>query len=73
MKIKIKAIGIVRKYLSDTFLELSGNHLAIDIPELLNIPKEIRPIVLVNNKRVESNQKLLDGDEVKIVSLLMGG
>ena len=73
MKVTIKPFGIVRKYCAETSLELSGDLVAADLTKLLKIPHEIRPVVLVNNKRADSNQRLSDRDEIKIISLITGG
>lgn len=73
MKVTIKPFGIVRKYCAETSLELSGDLVAADLTKLLKIPHEIRPVVLVNNKRADSNQRLSDRDEIKIISLIIGG
>lgn len=73
MKVTIKPFGIVRKYCAETSLELSDDHVASDLTELLQIPHEIRPVVFVNNKRADSNKKLSDRDEIKIISLITGG
>ncbi len=73
MKVIIKPFGIVRKYCAETSLELPDDHVASDLTELLKIPHEIRPVVFVNNKRADSNQLLSDRDEIKIISLIIGG
>ena len=73
MKVTIKPFGIVRRYCAETSLELSGDLVAADLTKLLKIPHEIRPVVLVNNKRADSNKKLSDRDEIKIISLIIGG
>ena len=73
MKVIVKPLGIVRKYLQETSLELSDGQNVSHLAEILNIPWEIRPVMFVNNRRVSSDHRLSDQDEIKIVSLITGG
>ena len=73
IKVIVKPLGIVRKYLRETSLELSDGQSVSHLVEILNIPWEIRPVVFVNNRRVSSDHRLSDQDEIKIVSLITGG
>ena len=73
MKVIVKPLGIVRKYLQETSLELSDGQNVSHLAEILNIPREIRPVMFVNNRRVSSDHRLSDQDEIKIVSLITGG
>jgi sulfur carrier protein ThiS len=54
-------------------MEVSDDGCLSDVIQSINIPVEIRPVFFVNHKRCAFDKKLSDGDEIKIVSLIMGG
>lgn len=73
VKISVKPTGIIRKFTDQTILEIPSGQNSEDIIRLLDIPHDVRPIVFVNNRKALKNQEIVDGDELTIVSLVVGG
>jgi len=78
VKIKVKLYTILKKYAKDKIFEnsivvLGENTTLQDLIHYLNIPKKRGVIFLVNNSPEEKEYKLLEGDEVKLFSLICGG
>jgi len=73
MKIKVRPVGVIRKYFTEHELETADGL----TPELLihdlKIPGKLKMVSIVNGKSIPLKEKLKDGDEVILVTLLSGG
>ena len=73
MKIKVRPVGIIRKYVTaherETAEGLTPERLILD----LDIPRKLKMVSIVNGKGIPLKEKLKDGDEVILVTLLSGG
>ncbi|MEW6456894.1 MAG: hypothetical protein AB1410_09325 [Acidobacteriota bacterium] len=79
MRVRIKAFGILRKYIPserNVFeLEIESNHSVLDIVTNLKIPKDyIHAITSQNhNKTVDFSYIPQDGDEIVLIPVMGGG
>jgi len=73
LKITIIPVGSVKTFMNETIVNVPAGISYEDILKSLKLPKSLRTIALVNNKRPNAKQVIHDGDELKIVSLIMGG
>jgi sulfur carrier protein ThiS len=73
MKIKVRPVGVIRKYVTEHELEtaegLTPEQLILD----LEIPRKLKMVSIVNGKSIPLKSKLKDGDEVILVTMLSGG
>ena len=73
MRIKVKPVGIIRRFADEQEMEAEGGTTSQDLISLLRIPAELKMIAIVNGKGRDLNAELLDGDAVTLVTLLTGG
>jgi sulfur carrier protein ThiS len=73
MKIKVRSVGIIRKYFSDYELETAEGLTPEQLIHDLDIPRKLKMVSIVNGKSIPLKEKLKDGDEVILVTLLSGG
>jgi len=79
IKVKVKLYTILKKYAEDKVLEndiiLVQKSIALEelASKYLNIPKKLGLIFLVNNSPKDKKYRLIEGDEIKIFSLICGG
>ncbi len=73
MKIKVRPVGIIRKYFTEHELETADGLTPEKLIHDLKIPKKLKMVSLVNGKSIPLKEKLKDGDEVILVTLLTGG
>jgi sulfur carrier protein ThiS len=73
MKIKIRPIGIVKRFAQGGEIEIEAGLTPRKLIADLGIPAELKMVSFVNGTRVDLDGALHDGDEVKLVTLLTGG
>ena len=73
MKIKVRPVGIIRKYFTEHELETADGLTPEQLIHDLKIPEKLKMVSLVNGKSIHLKEKLKDGDEVILVTLLTGG
>jgi sulfur carrier protein ThiS len=73
LKIKIKPIGLIKRYAEESEIEVEAGLTPRKLIADLLIPAELKMVPFVNGTRMELDQELHDGDEVKLVTLLTGG
>lgn len=73
MKIKIRPIGVIRRYAEDQDMEVEEGLTSGILIKRLKIPERLKMVAYVNGKRKDLDEALTDGDEVKLATLLGGG
>ena len=73
MKIKVRPIGIIKKYFTEHELEIADGLTPEQLIRDLKIPGKLKMVSFVNGKSIPLKEKLKDGDEVILVTLLSGG
>jgi sulfur carrier protein ThiS len=73
MQIKVRPIGIIRRYIEGQDIELEDGLTPEHLIDLLKIPQKLKMVAYVNGKRRGLREELNDGDEVKLATLLGGG
>ena len=73
MKIKVRPVGIIRKYFTEHELETADGLTPEKLIHDLKIPEKLKMVSLVNGKSIPLKEKLKDGDKVILVTLLTGG
>ncbi len=73
MKIKIRPIGLIKRFAQDTEFEIEPGLTPRKLISDLGIPTELKMVSFVNGTRTDLDHELHDGDEVKLVTLLTGG
>jgi sulfur carrier protein ThiS len=73
MKIKVRPVGIIRKYFTEHELETADGLTPEQLINALKIPGKLKMVSIVNGKSLPLKEKLKDGDEVILVTLLSGG
>jgi sulfur carrier protein ThiS len=73
MKIKVRPVGVIRKYFTEHELETADGLTPEQLIRDLKIPGKLKMVSIVNGKSLPLTEKLKDGDEVILVTLLTGG
>jgi sulfur carrier protein ThiS len=73
MQIAIKPVGLIKKYASGGMLDVDEGTTSRALIERLAIPRELKMVSYVNGKKRALDEPLVEGDEVKLVTLLTGG
>ena len=73
MKIKVKPIGVIKNYFTEHELETADGLTPEQLICNLKIPGKLKMVSIVNGKSIPLKEKLKDGDEVILVTLLSGG
>jgi sulfur carrier protein ThiS len=73
MKIKVRPVGVIRKYFTEHELETADGLTPEQLIRDLKIPGKLKMVSIVNGKSIPLNEKMKDGDEVILVTLLSGG
>jgi sulfur carrier protein ThiS len=73
MRIRVKPVGIIRRYVEDKDMDVSADLTIRGLIALLAIPPELKLMVFVNGKRADADGTLQDGNEVRLITLLSGG
>ncbi|MGO9119508.1 MAG: MoaD/ThiS family protein [Desulfomonilaceae bacterium] len=73
MKIKIRPIGLVKRFAQESEIETDAGLTPRKLISDLGIPAELKMVSFVNGKRVDQDYELHDRDEVKLVTLVAGG
>ncbi len=73
MKITVVPIGLIKKYAQGENLDVKEGTTSRELILVLKIPRELKMASYVNGKKRDLDQALVDGDEVKLVTLLTGG
>ena len=73
MKIKVRPVGIIRKYFTEHELETADGLTPEQLIHDLKIPEKLKMVSIVNGKSIPLKEKLKDGDKVILVTLLSGG
>lgn len=75
MQVKVTFYGPLKKYAKEDGLlvELPAGARVSDLLDHFHVEDRIYIIILVNNGRVDEEEVLHDGDEVKILSPIGGG
>jgi len=74
MKVKIKLFATLRKFgPEEQEVDLSENATIGDAINLLNLPKEIPLLKIVNGEHRPPNHPLKDGDELALFPPIAGG
>jgi len=73
MKIKVRPVGVIRKYFTEHELETADGLTSEQLIRDLKIPEKLKMVSIVNGKSLPIKEKLKDGDEVILVTLLTGG
>lgn len=73
MKIKVKPVGVIKKYFTEHELVTADGLTPEQLIRDLKIPGKLKMVSIVNGKSIPLKEKLKDGDEVILVTLLSGG
>jgi sulfur carrier protein ThiS len=73
MKITVRPVGVIRKFVAEHELETTEGLTPERLIHDLNIPRKLKMVPLVNGKSIPMKEKLKDGDEVVLVTMLGGG
>jgi sulfur carrier protein ThiS len=73
MKIKVRPVGVIRKYFTEHELETADGLTPEQLIYNLKIPGKLKMVSIVNGKSIPLKEKLKDGDEVILVTMLSGG
>ncbi len=73
MRIAIKPVGLIKKYASDGILDVDEGTTSRELIVRLAIPGQLKMVSYVNGKKRGLDEPLIEGDEVKLVTLLTGG
>lgn len=73
MKIKVRPVGVIRKYFTEHELDAADGLTSEQLICDLKIPGKLKMVSIVNGKSLPLKEKLKDGDEVILVTLLSGG
>lgn len=73
MKIKVRPVGVIKKYFTEHELETADGLTSEQLISDLKIPGKLKMVSIVNGKSLPIKEKLKDGDEVILVTLLSGG
>jgi sulfur carrier protein ThiS len=73
MKIRVRPVGIIRKYFTEHELETANGLTPEQLIRDLKIPEKLKMVSIVNGKSIPLKEKLKDGDKVILVTLLSGG
>ncbi len=73
MKINVRPVGVIRKFVTEHELEADEGLTPERLIHDLNIPRKLKMVPLVNGKSIPMKEKLKDGDEVFLVTMLGGG
>ena len=73
MKIKVRPVGVIRKFVTEHELETADDLTPERLIRDLNIPVKLKMVPIVNGKSIPLKQKFKDGDEVILATMLTGG
>jgi sulfur carrier protein ThiS len=73
MKIRVKPVGVIRQFVTAQELETAEGLTSERLIHDLKIPKKLKMISFVNGRSIPLGQKLNDGDEVVLATMLGGG
>jgi len=77
MQVMVRAVGLVKNYLagktSSLMVEINPTTTVHDLLLQLDVPENEIMRVAVNNQIVPFEQRLLDGDEVRLIPPIAGG
>ena len=78
MKVKIKLVGSLRKYINEQINEngevyLKPNSTINDLINKLDINTDRKLIFLVNGKQKDSNHILSEGEKLVVLTMVAGG
>ena len=73
MKIKVRPVGVIKKYFTEHELDTADGLTPEQLIRDLKIPGKLKMVSIVNGKSLPLKEKLKDGDEVILVTLLSGG
>ncbi len=73
MRITIKPVGVIRRYVREGDLDVPAGLTSRGLIAILDIPEELKMVSLVNGRRRDLDEALREGDEIRLVTLLAGG
>jgi hypothetical protein len=73
MRIELKPVGLIKKYASAGSRDVADGTTSRELIGLLGIPRELKMVSYVNGKKRPLDEPLIEGDEVKLVTMLTGG
>ncbi|MCJ7622992.1 MAG: MoaD/ThiS family protein [Anaerolineaceae bacterium] len=79
MKVEIVVFATLRRYMPDLALgetkmiDVSPGALIADVREMLGIPAEQVKIILRNNRHVEADEIVMEGDRIAFIPAVGGG
>ena len=73
MKIKIRPIGLIKRFAEEREIEVEAGLTPRKLIADLGIPAELKMVSFVNGTKAGPDHELHDGDEIKLVTLLTGG
>ncbi|TAL39303.1 MAG: hypothetical protein EPN93_01840 [Spirochaetes bacterium] len=73
MRIRVKPVGVIRQFVTAQELEAVEGLTSERLIHDLKIPKKLKMVSFVNGKSISLGEKLKDGDEVILATLLGGG
>ena len=73
MKISVRPIGPIKRYVSPQEMDVREGITSRSLIQALKIPTELKMVSFVNGRKRPLDEPLHDGDEVKLVTLLTGG
>lgn len=73
MKIRVKPVGSIRQFVTAQEVEAAEGLTPERLIHDLKIPKKLKMISFVNGRNIPLKEKLKDGDEVILATLLGGG
>ncbi|HTY26424.1 MAG TPA: MoaD/ThiS family protein [Desulfomonilaceae bacterium] len=73
MKIRIIPIGLIKRFADEREIEVEAGLTSRKLIADLGIPAELKMVSFVNGTRIDLDNELRDGDEVRLVTLVTGG
>jgi sulfur carrier protein ThiS len=73
MRIKLLPIGLIRTFAKEGEIEVEEGLTPRRLISDLRIPRELKMISFVNGTRIDLDHELHEGDDLKLVTLAMGG
>jgi len=73
MKLKVIPIGVIRMYCNEQEINVLQHFTSRELIKLLGLPDKLIITPFVTGVKIDLDDSLEDGDEVKFVTMVMGG
>ena len=73
MKIKLKPLGVLKKFVQEGEIEIDPSTTCGVLIEGLKIPEFFKTVAFINGKSVDLDAKIAEPCEVTLVTLVRGG